>query len=65
TILPEGVSEDAKLYDWEIVLEGGNVKQLLSDLKSAIGVSIECLFDDFQMLLLDALQLSQEMGGGR
>ena len=56
------VSEVPKPYDWEIVLEGGNVKHHLPEIKITLGNNLGLLFDDFQMLLLDALNLYKEMG---
>lgn len=54
-------SSSVKRYDWELVL---TEKISNHEIKKIIGTTnIGRLFDDFQMLLTDALNLAQEMGG--
>lgn len=56
--------EIKKPYDWEIILTERNIKEYISEIKIVIGEhNLGFLFDDFHMLLLDALNLKKELGG--
>lgn len=58
-------SLSTRRYDWELKLTSDNLKHYLNEIISLLGPeSLAELFDDFQVLLVDALDLAQEMSGG-
>lgn len=56
--------ENKPALDWELVLSADDVKSILrDDADESWKNNLSLLLEDFQQLLLDALDLSQELGG--
>lgn len=54
----------SKRYEWELTLSEEHLSHYLSDIKKSIGMErLGQIFEDLQMVLMDALNLAQEMSG--
>ncbi|MCQ8866758.1 anti-phage defense-associated sirtuin Dsr1 [Vibrio splendidus] len=52
----------SKRYEWELTLSGEHLSHYLNDIKTSIGEEgLGKIFEDLQMLLMDALDLAKEM----